>query len=91
MTFVNVNIMGQSTFLLRLTWTENNGEISLFDYGKCKTWKGQVYACKVYGSNRSMYVNVNSSTDSSIFFLDWFQNYAISLITVMFISIFQGR
>jgi hypothetical protein len=35
--------MGQSTFLLRLTWTENNGEISLFDYGKCKTWKGQVY------------------------------------------------
>ncbi|XP_046653200.1 uncharacterized protein LOC124343768 isoform X1 [Daphnia pulicaria] len=42
MTFVNVNIVGQSTFLLRLTWTENNGEISLFDYGKCKTWKGQI-------------------------------------------------
>jgi len=58
--------MGQSTFLLRLTWTENIGEISLFDYGNCKTWKGQVYTCKVA-----------HSTASADYY--WFQNDAASL------------
>ena len=72
MTFVNANIMGQSTFLLRLTWKENNGEISLFDYGNCKTWKGQVYACIlcwVYGSMCNVKRQFHRFGN---FFLDWF-------------------
>ncbi|KAK4005339.1 hypothetical protein OUZ56_007055 [Daphnia magna] len=42
MTFVNVNVNEKSTYLLRLTWTENYGEVSLFDYENCKTWKGRI-------------------------------------------------
>ena len=42
MAFLNVNINSQSTFLVRLNWTENTGEFSVFDYENCKTWKGRV-------------------------------------------------
>ncbi|KAI9560824.1 hypothetical protein GHT06_011776 [Daphnia sinensis] len=42
MTFINVNVNDKSTYLLRLTWTENYGEVSLFDYENCRTWKGRI-------------------------------------------------
>ena len=47
MAFLNVNINSQSTFLVRLNWTENTGEFSVFDYENCKTWKGRVCVDKL--------------------------------------------
>ncbi|XP_057372919.1 uncharacterized protein LOC130693741 [Daphnia carinata] len=42
MAFININVNDKSTYLLRLTWTESYGEVSLFDYENCKTWKGRI-------------------------------------------------
>lgn len=38
----NVNINGKSSFLLRLTWNEDVGELTIFDFKNIETWTGRV-------------------------------------------------
>jgi hypothetical protein len=42
MSFLNVNVNEKNSFLVRLNWIENTGEVSVFDYESVKTWKGKV-------------------------------------------------
>jgi len=38
----NVMIDGKSSFLIRLTWNRNIGEMTVFDFANVKTWSGLI-------------------------------------------------